>query len=367
MHRLDVTCGIEHLLHARSALGSFVSDDDTVAALHTSTQNALAGIFLRVEHHGRSLEVPQALIYTGGLHHAAVLGNVAKEHRQSAVLGVSMFKVADATVGTVLVKCAPLAVLTAHLSREAVARSRLIYAVGIGVDVVFHYVIFLELLAQSLAIDAAAVLVYQSALGEFVDDAEYSTGTAALLHTVFLGVRSQLAQARSLAAQRIDVLHGEVGASLLSHCQQMEHGVCASTHSDVERHGIEESLASGDVAGQNALVSVLIICQRILHYLSSGFAEEFYSVLVSGENSAVSRQRETDGLGQRVHRVCREHARARAAARTGTAFYLCHFLVADTWVGTFHHSGDKVGVLAAPTTSLHRTSRAEHRRDVQAH
>ena len=223
------------------------------------------------------------------------------------------------------------------------------------------------MLAQSLAVNAAAVLVYQTALGEFVDNAEYSTCTSALLNAVFLRVRSQLAKARSLAAQLVNILHREVCACLLRHSEQMEHSICTSSHSDVECHCIKESITSGDVTRQNALVSILIICQRILNYLACGIAEKLYPVLVSRENSAVSGQRETDSLGQGVHRVCREHARARAAARTSTALNLCHLFIADTWVGTLHHCCDEVGILATPAASLHRTSRAEHRRDVQTH
>ena len=57
MATLDVGRGIEHLLHSRTSLWTFVSDDHTVATLHLSSEDALAGCFLRIEdglrHHGR--------------------------------------------------------------------------------------------------------------------------------------------------------------------------------------------------------------------------------------------------------------------------------------------------------------------------
>ena len=46
VHRLDIRGGVEHLLHAGASLGSLVGDDHTIAALHTSSQDAFAGVFL---------------------------------------------------------------------------------------------------------------------------------------------------------------------------------------------------------------------------------------------------------------------------------------------------------------------------------
>ena len=115
MHRLDVTGRIKHLLHAWSSLRTFVSNNDTVAALHLTAENALTGIFLRVEHYGRALEMPDALVHSGSLNDTSVLRYITEKHSQTAVLSVCMLKIADATVGTVLVECAPLFFLTAHL------------------------------------------------------------------------------------------------------------------------------------------------------------------------------------------------------------------------------------------------------------
>ena len=88
---------------------------------------------------------------------------------------------------------------------------------------------------------------------------------------------------------------------------------------------------------------------------------------MGSQNTAIARQRQTDGLCQRVHRVGRKHTRAGTTARTGTLFNLCQFLVAHRRITTLHHCRDQVGILATPFTSLHRTTRTEHRRDVQTH
>ena len=147
----------------------------------------------------------------------------------------------------------------------------------------------------------------------------------------------------------------------------MEHGVGAAAHGDVEGHGIEERFPGGDAAGQYALVAILIVGQCVLHNLSGGILEESDAVFMGGEDGTVAGQGETDGLGQRVHRVGGEHTRAAAATRTGAAFNLSHLLVAHRLVGTLDHGGDKVGILASPSSRLHGSARTEDGRNVQSH
>ena len=59
--------------------------------------------------------MPKRLVYAGGLHHATVLGNIAKEHSQSAIAGVSMGHVADAARLAVGVERAPRSRLRPHV------------------------------------------------------------------------------------------------------------------------------------------------------------------------------------------------------------------------------------------------------------
>ena len=212
-----------------------------------------------------------------------------------------MLKVAYASVGTVGVEFAPLCVLTTHLGRELASWSGLVYTVSLSINLRLGDVVFLHLFAKGLAIHTDSRTIDESALVEFAENTEDTTCTSALLHTVFLCVGSKFAETRHLAAQCVDVAHLEFGTSLLCHSQEMKHGVSASAHSDVECHGIEESLACGNALGQYTLVAILIICHRVLHNLTSSVAEELYAVFVSGKDSTVARKRETDSLGEGVH------------------------------------------------------------------
>ena len=45
--------------------------------------------------------MPEHWVNAGCLHYATVLGDIAKEHCQSAILGVSMLKIADTTLSAV--------------------------------------------------------------------------------------------------------------------------------------------------------------------------------------------------------------------------------------------------------------------------
>ena len=136
----------------------------------------------------------------------------------------------------------------------------------------------------------------------------------------------------------------------------MKHGIGAATHSNVERHCIEEGLTGSNIARQHALVAILIISEGIFHYLAGCLTEQFYTIGMSGQDGAITRKRESDSLRQRVHGVGCKHARATSTARTRTMLNLVQFFVGDAGVGTFNHSRNQVGILATPAASLHWAS-----------
>ena len=341
-------------------------DDDAVATLHFPSEDALASIFLGVEDHSRSLEVPQTLVDTRRLHHTAILSNVSEEHRQAAIFGVSMFDVTYASVLSVLVE-RPCLFLAAHLGGELASRGTGIDAFGLIVNLRASDVVFLYRLFERQSIDTRHVADNQSTLVKFIDDAQDATRTVALLHAVTLRVRSQLAEARHFTRERIDVRHFEVDTRLLRYRQQVKDRIGAATHGYVERHGVEECLACGYGAWEHALVALLIIGERIVDNLPCRVAEEGDSVLVSGQYGAVTRQRQSNGLGERVHRVGREHARAATTSRTGTLFEFFQFIVGHRRVSTFYHCRHEVGIFAMPVSSLHWSTATENGRDVQTH
>ena len=118
MTALDVGCWVEHLLHTRTALRPLVGDDHAVARVNLAAENSLASVLLGVEANGWTLEVPKHWVYARSLHHTTILGDVAEEHCQATILGVSMLQVADTALLAVGVETLPLGILATHLGRE---------------------------------------------------------------------------------------------------------------------------------------------------------------------------------------------------------------------------------------------------------
>ena len=77
---LDERRRVQHLLHARAALRALVADDQRHAGLQSIVEDDLDGLLLGFDDQCRSTEGPNLLRYAGGLHHAAVRGEVAAQH-----------------------------------------------------------------------------------------------------------------------------------------------------------------------------------------------------------------------------------------------------------------------------------------------
>ncbi len=98
-----------------------------------------------------------------------------------------------------------------------------------------------------------------------------------------------------------------------------EHGVGRAAHRDIEAHRVLERFEAGDRARQDALVVFLVIALGERDDQPPGPLEQLLAVGVGGELRAVARQRKPQRLGQAVHRIGGEHARARSAGRAGRA------------------------------------------------
>ena len=122
--------------------------------------------------------------------------------------------------------------------------------------------------------------------------------------------------------------------------QQMKNRIRRSSHSDIECHGIQESLTGSDTPGQYTLVSFFVIFKSILHNQFSSVLEELGTVLMSSYNRSVAGKRQPDGFIQTVHRVCRKHTRTTTTSRTSISFYISHIAITYTVIGRFDHSID---------------------------
>src|SRR5574344_424079 len=127
MTTLDIRCRIKHLLHTWSSLGTFVRDDDYISANDLTTKNTITSRILRVKHFSRATELPNTLVNPGSFNYATVLGNITKQHSESAILRICMLNITDTSFRTVGIECTVNSILTSHHITEHVCRSTTIY------------------------------------------------------------------------------------------------------------------------------------------------------------------------------------------------------------------------------------------------
>jgi hypothetical protein len=180
-----------------------------------------------------------------------------------------------------------------------------------------------------------------------------------------------LAQAGHAAAQPVDVLHGEGEFRLVRGGEQMQHRVGRAAHGNVERHGVFEGLKPRNGARQHGFIVLLVITPRQVDDQVAGLQEQAPAVGVGCQHRAVARQGEPQRLGQAVHGIGREHARAGAAGGAGRTLDDRHVGFAHLVVDRGDHGVDQVqrmllAVLEHHLARLHRPARDEDRRDVEA-
>jgi hypothetical protein len=176
---------------------------------------------------------------------------------------------------------------------------------------------------------------------QLAQDGHDAAGAVHVFDVVLVGVGRHLAQLRHRARQAVDVGHGEVDLGLLRNGQHVQDGVGGAAHGDVQRHRVLERLEAHR-ARQHRLVVLLVVALAQFHRQAAGALEQLLAVGVRGHHGAVAGQRQAQRLGQAVHRVGGEHARAGAAGRAGRALDLGQVGVADLVVGGHHHRVDQV-------------------------
>ena len=321
---------------------------------------------MRLVDPGRAAEDEEFFVHSGGLHDAARAGDVARQHGQSAVAEVGVLCVADAARRAVGVGLLVVGLLTPEFAAVMACRGAQRAAEGRvggrgGEDVAGG-----DGFAERVPVDAVHRGVEQPGAVEFAEDGEDAPGAVDILDVV-VGVGCDLAEHRHPPRKTVDVLHREIHARLVRHGQQVQHRVGRAAHGDVERHGVLEGGLGGYRARQDRIVAREVVAFGVADDERRGVLEEPAAVGVRGDDRAVAREREPQRFGEAVHRVGREHPRARSASGAGAAFDLRDLLVAARVVGAHDHRVDQVHAAAPELPGLHRASRDEDRRDVQPH
>ena len=367
-HRLQVAGRIQHLLHARPALRPLVTDDHHLARHHLAGQNAAHRLFLALVHPCPAGELQDAFVHPGRLHDAAVLGQVALQHRQTAVLTVGMRLCPDAAMLAVAVQRLPARILRKRLRRADAGRPGAEELLDVAI-LRLHDVVLRQLLLHRRPQNGARLVVQQPGPVQLAQNGHHAAGAVHILHVVLLGVRRHLRQAGHRAREPVDVGHGEIHLGFLRCRQQVQHRVGRTAHGDVQAHRVLEGIARGQRTRQHRGIVLLIIATAQLDDLVASPQEQLPAVGVRGQTRTIARQAQPQRLGQAVHRVGREHPRTRATGRTGrlldhVAVGIAHRGVRTLVDGVHQVELDHpVGQLRL--AGLHRPARHEHRRNVQ--
>ena len=367
---LDEGGRVQHFLHARAALRTLVTNHKRHARLQGVVQNDLDGLLLGVDHQSRSAELPDLRRHTGGLDHAAVGGQIAAQHSETAFVDLRVVDVVDGAVDTVGVERIKQSGVRPRLRGDDVARSGLVHLLGFLCAGGAHDVPISQLGFQRRVVDGVHVGVQLARALEFAEDAGDTAGTVHIGDLPLAG-GAGLADARHGVRDALDVVQGEVHIGGLGHGENVQHGVGGTTHGHIHGHGVLEGFLGGDGARQHGIVGIVVVLVGDLDDLLGGTLEQVLAVGVGGEDGAVAGQGQADGLGQAVHRVGGEHAGAGAAGRADGLLIVEQFLIGDAVVGGGVHHVDKVGALDGAVgehrgAGLHRTTGDEHGRDVEA-
>lgn len=142
----------------------------------------------------------------------------------------------------------------------------------------------------------------------------------------------------------------------------MQHRVRGAAERHVDGERVLERLLRHDVARTNVVL-------HELHHRKARLLGEAIARGHDGGNRAVAGQRHAEHLGEAVHGVGREHARAGAAGRTGLVLKLEEGLRIDLARAKAAHALGDVGVgefAAAGAAREHRAARDHDARDVEA-
>ena len=315
-------------------------------------------------------EGPNLLRHTGGLHHAAVRGEVATQHGQTAFGDGRMIDVVNRAVHTVAVEGVEQRGMRPRIRGHDVTRGRQIHLLGFLGAGITHDVPVVEFVLKRLVIDGMHVAVQLAGTVELAENASDATGAMHVGDLPFAGRRS-LADAGHGVGDALDVVKREVHVGGLRHGEDMQHCIGGATHGHIHGHGVLERFLGGDGTREHSLVIIVVILLGDLDDLLGGALEQILAVGVRSQNGAIAWQGQADGLGQAVHRIRGEHAGAGTTGRADGLLIGEQILFVQIVVGGGIHHVDQIGVLLHGSVGkyrgagLHRTAGDEDGRDVQ--
>ena len=225
---------IKHFLHTRTTLRSFVCDHHHIARDDFSTEDAFASRILRIEHFRRTGKLPDAFIHTGRLDHTTVQRDISFQDSQAAIFGISMLDITDTSGGTIGIQFLIIGFLRSHPNAETMGGSTLVFLDSLVRHIRRGDSKFIHGFGKRHSVHTLHIPVYQAVFQQLVHDSHDTTGTVHILDVVGMRVGSNLAEARSLAGEHIDIVHREARLSFLRDGEQVENRIGGTTHCNIQ-------------------------------------------------------------------------------------------------------------------------------------
>ncbi|WP_166654839.1 hypothetical protein [Mycobacterium sp. BK086] len=271
---LDGAGDREHLAHARAALGALVADDDHVAVSDGAVLESVECCPLTLENPCGAFE--HIGVEAGRLDHRALGSQRAVQDRDAA-----------GRVDRIVHRAQHLAVGIRRLDVR-------------------------EVLGHGLARHGEAITVQEASVQQSFHHHRHTADLVDVLHHVATE-RLDVSQVRHLLPDPGEVRQRELDSCLGGDRQQMQHRVGGPAERHHHGDGVLERLLGEDVAGGDAAA------QHLDNGLT-GLARVLVAAAVDGDRGCAARQRHSQCLGRRGHRVGGVHATAGALAGTDRAF-----------------------------------------------
>ena len=306
--------GIEHLPHARAALGALVADDDDVAVVDLAAVDGLHGVLLAVKDTGGAFVYQHLRHYGRPLDHAGIRGQVALQHGDATGGAVGIFHGTDDL-------------------RVQIA--------GVG-----------NVFANGLAGAGNQAGVEQAQPADLMHDGVDAASLVQVLHIGGTG-GGQMAEVGGFLADGVGNVHVQVNAALMGNGGQVKHRVGGAAQGHIHGQGVLKGLFGHDVPGTDVL-------PKQFHNLHTGVLGQDDAGGVDGGNRAVARQAHAQHLGQAVHRVGGVHTGAAAAGGAGLLLILQQLLFVNLAALVSAHGlehGGQAGLVALHPAGHHRAAR----------
>ena len=147
----------------------------------------------------------------------------------------------------------------------------------------------------------------------------------------------------------------------------MQYGIGGTAHCHIQRHGVNECIAGGNVPWKNTVVAVAVIFPGIFYNYRGCIHKELFAVDVCCHDGSVTGQCQPDCFVQAIHGIGCKHARTRSASGTSSILHPFNLFVGDIVVGSQYHCVHQIQLFTIQNAGFHRTSRHKNCRDVQSH